>query len=695
MSSPGACAQATVTIDTSTAGRQQVIDGFGTLSNAPPTTNPDWYTNLYLNDMYCSMVRVYLTPSFVAPYSNNLYNSPWYGNSPPLPGPDNNNVRTYTGASSSSTQPYTRTFASQSAQIAVMGPDINANGNLLVIGANQAEAGLLAQMGQGAKLQQLGDFKLFGSFWSPQPWVKLTSGFTYNGPTGTPLPVTGTPAPFIWNGNFAGGILDVTGVTRPEFYDGTANTSALTQFVRMISASLRKFQNQYGVKFYAISIQNELAFEEFYDSCIYPESSAYVTAIEAVRTELNNYPDLANIKIEGPEDVLGGDPYGMWQYGSGSSEVDKNLKFLASAEANTTASAALGFYSIHGYDGNGVTSTGAASPTSWNYWTQGWTTSPAAGLPANVQGINYFKKKSWMTETSGETTGWLDSSSSGGYPDSGAFSIALKLHQALTAGQESAWVYYEFNDGVTPADASSLTDGTALANGPKYVAAKHFFRYIRPNSYRANTTVNGSTAVLASSYVNDANQSLTTVMINSGSAAATASLAVPTYPANIASFQTYTSSNNSYWQASTTGISGGAASISLPGYSVVTLVANTSPAFINAAATPISTIGTSYSFTFLASGNPPPTFSLASGSKLPPGLTLTSTGVLSGTPAQAGTYTFTVVASNGVGTASSQVVTITFVSPGIDTPTMPQWGLIVLGILLAIFAYESRPRPVA
>jgi O-glycosyl hydrolase len=685
-----------VTIDTSSAGRQQVIDGFGTLSNAPPSTNPDWYTNLYLNDMYCSMVRVYLTPSFVSPYSNNLYNSPWYGNTPALPGPENNNVRTYTGAASGS-QLYTRTYASQSAPIAVMGPDINANGNLLVIVANQAEAGLLAQMGQGSKLQQLGDFKLFGSFWSPQPWVKLTSGNVYPSPGGdttgnNPAPVAGSPWPFIWFGNFAGGILDSSGTALSAFNDGSANTSALTQFARMVSASLRKFQNQYGVKFYAISIQNELAFEEYYDSCKYPASSQYIAAIAAVRAELNKYSDLAAIQIEGPEDVLGGDPYGMYQYGSGSTTQDKNLKFVNDV-ANSSSASALEFYSIHGYDSNGVSSSGSTTPTSWNWWNNGWTTNPAPtpnGLPNTLKGFSSFGKKSWMTETSGETTGWLDSSKKGGFPDSGAFSIALKLHQALTAGQESAWVYYEFNDGTTPADSSSLTDATSLANAPKYVAAKHFFRYIRPNSYRANTTVAGSSTVLASSYVNDANQSLTTVLINSSSSAATASVTVPSYPANIMSYESFTSSNGSYWQPAALTISAGKVGVALPAYGVVTLCANT-PAKITSGAPSSGTTAGSYSFVFMASGFPAPTFSLQSG-VLPPGLTLSPTGALTGTPSQAGTFSGVVSASNSTGGAATQSFTITIAAAGSDGPTMPTWALILLAGLLAAVATKFLPE---
>lgn len=42
-----------------------------------------------------------------------------------------------------------------------------------------------------------------------------------------------------------------------------------------------------------------------------------------------------------------------------------------------------------------------------------------------------------MAETSGENPAWLYPTS--GFPGGGAFSIALRIQQALTAGRESAW----------------------------------------------------------------------------------------------------------------------------------------------------------------------------------------------------------------------------------------------------------------
>src|SRR5262249_50234810 len=145
-----------------------------------------------------------------------------------------------------------------------------------------------------------------------------------------------------------------------------------------------------------------------------------------------------------PEDLLGGGDYGMWQYGSGSSEADKNLKFLQAVAADPQAAAAESFFCIHGYDSDGGFAA-AATPTQWGWWGKGWTTSPGPGLPSNVSGIAGYGKKLWMTETSGEDTTWLSPAT--GFPGNGAWSIALRIQQALTAGQESAWAYWQMTDG--------------------------------------------------------------------------------------------------------------------------------------------------------------------------------------------------------------------------------------------------------
>jgi hypothetical protein len=184
-----------------------------------------------------------------------------------------------------------------------------------------------------------------------------------------------------------------------------------------------------------------------------------------------------------------------------------------------------------------------------------------------------YGKPSWMTETSGESPAWLASSTTGGFPDQGAFSIAVKLTQALTVGEESAWLYWQLTDGSpsSTSDEQNLTDATQLTNDPKYVAVKHFFKFIRPDSQRVAATVTGSSTLLASAFVNDATQTLTVVLVNEASTSTSVTLTLPATPA-LDSLSTYTSSNGSYWHSSMVSASDGTATVTVPGYGVVTLV---------------------------------------------------------------------------------------------------------------------------
>jgi hypothetical protein len=94
-----------------------------------------------------------------------------------------------------------------------------------------------------------------------------------------------------------------------------------------------------------------------------------------------------------------------------------------------------------------------------------------------------------------------------------------------------------------------------------------------------------------------------------------------------------------------------------------------------------------YSQTFATSGGTgTPTFTAPSAS-LPPGLTLSSSGVLSGTPSAAGSYTFTVTAKDTVNASASQSFTIT-INPGVTiaTTTVPNWTINLAGYSQTISA---------
>ncbi|QIK63894.1 hypothetical protein G7068_12325 [Leucobacter viscericola] len=77
---------------------------------------------------------------------------------------------------------------------------------------------------------------------------------------------------------------------------------------------------------------------------------------------------------------------------------------------------------------------------------------------------------------------------------------------------------------------------------------------------------------------------------------------------------------------------------------------NDVPPKISTGTLPDATIGVKYTATVKSSGNPVPSYSVSSG-KLPKGLTLNAkSGVISGTPSERGTFTFTVTAKSSAGT---------------------------------------------
>src|SRR5208282_4092509 len=89
-----------------------------------------------------------------------------------------------------------------------------------------------------------------------------------------------------------------------------------------------------------------------------------------------------------------------------------------------------------------------------------------------------------------------------------------------------------------------------------------------------------------------------------------------------------------------------------------TLTVDQAPAITSAASTTF-TVGTAGTFTVTATGFPAPTFSETGA--LPTGVTLSSGGVLSGTPAAGtgGTYSITITAQNGVAPNATQSFTLT------------------------------------
>jgi len=90
---------------------------------------------------------------------------------------------------------------------------------------------------------------------------------------------------------------------------------------------------------------------------------------------------------------------------------------------------------------------------------------------------------------------------------------------------------------------------------------------------------------------------------------------------------------------------------------------------ITTSSLPAGTVNVAYPLTTLAATGGTPPYSWSVGSGMPPGLALSAAGVLTGTPTQGGTFTFTVAATDAAGLTRSKPFTIT-VSAAAPTPSI-------------------------
>jgi len=360
-----------------------------------------------------------------------------------------------------------------------LGPTLQQNINKMnFLDSNILRYGIMAR----ASLKYAKNVKIIGSIWSPPYWMK---GPEVSSATGKP------------NG------------VKPAFNDKSANTSGgslvitdanLTQFGRYVAAYVKGFEQAYGVKMYAISIQNELAFHEYYSSCVYSPKE-YVYAVKAVSRWFRKYG--IDTKIIGPEDV-----------GVGSTTdrgiVERQMSYIKAVRQDPEAMAAVSDWAIHGYANDGVTS--QRSPEMWDEY---WNGHQGSSSYTTWTGIKTDGKSSWMTETSGFSNSW-----------SSAMRLAGGIQDALVMGNTSGYVYWGFANSGSTASVQALTTNTNAEAKP-YTVFKHFSQMIRPGMVRLKTSGVDPTGVYASAFTDDAAKSLTTVLANESNQTQTVTLRLP------------------------------------------------------------------------------------------------------------------------------------------------------------------------
>ncbi|MDP2320663.1 MAG: Ig domain-containing protein [Acidobacteriota bacterium] len=104
---------------------------------------------------------------------------------------------------------------------------------------------------------------------------------------------------------------------------------------------------------------------------------------------------------------------------------------------------------------------------------------------------------------------------------------------------------------------------------------------------------------------------------------------------------------------------------------------------------PNATVGVAYSQQFTGSGGTSPYVFTTTLATLPAGLTLTTAGLLSGTPTVELAQTFNIRATDAVGCFLVRSYTMRF---GVEVPTLPQVFTVMLGFGLLVLGYMHLQR---
>ncbi len=291
-----------------------------------------------------------------------------------------------------------------------------------------------------------------------------------------------TPPHFLKQGaRISAGGLDSGGGRLPM------DAQTLEQYARYMAAAVAAWEARFGVPIDALSIQNEPRFSQDYNSMVLTPAE-YARALAAVATELSRV-GLAT-RLFGPEDVGYGAPgdHGL---------LDQQLAFIRAVMDEPTAAAAIDAFAVHGYGGDGIDSSGHAAPGNWRYY---WSAIEGYGRP------------SWQTESGGGSPQWDGrdlSASSGGGP----LMLANVIYEGMTYGQVSLWCNWMFSHPA-PLDQHTLLGADLEIDSPKYAAAKHFFRFIRPGAQRLSVDPADRDRVRVTAWHDPQLDQLTVVLVN-------------------------------------------------------------------------------------------------------------------------------------------------------------------------------------
>jgi O-glycosyl hydrolase len=351
------------------------------------------------------------------------------------------------------------------------------------------------------------DVRVIGTVWSPPAWMKENNSITDK----LSAAIDGKTYK-LDKGNRG----ETTNRVKPEFYP---------HFARWL-VEMCKYYEAHGVPLYAVSCANEPQFTQGFESCVWTAKD--LATITGMVGDLLAGEGM-NVKTFGPETMTGFN----WPGGP-------NQTYVKALADNPAAWRSLGFIASHGY------ADGVKGDVSKNSSAQFWQIIADRGKPY------------WVTEGATGHHKWPAPLANAG--------VAAAIHNALVAGNASAFVPWQFAEG---GDSEHAITSTKELDKKGYVT-RQFSRFIPAGSVRVDATP-AYGDVNASAYVNDSSKTLTVVLINPGKQEQAVTLTLSGTPV-VESLKTIrTSATESGAVLAATAVRGGKATVTLPAESVVTL----------------------------------------------------------------------------------------------------------------------------
>jgi O-glycosyl hydrolase len=313
---------------------------------------------------------------------------------------------------------------------------------------------------------------------------------------------------------------------------------------------------------------------------------------------------------------------------------DYAQQYAAAIEADATANSYMPLFTSHGY---------TEAPTTISGWSkQAWETE-----------WFHYSTNSW-------DTAWDDSTA-----DSG-ITWAQNIYSGLTSANLNAFLFWYGTNVPSVGGNGSLlmlnTDGTVSVSSRLWAFA-NYSRFIRPGAVRIGATSSNSAVDLTAAKNTDG--SVAIVALNTGTSAdpITYSLSGTGTPNGAAVTPYLTNASNDTAAQAATSVSGGAFTATIPARSLVTYVIPASAGTGNTVSvtnpgSQSGTVGTAASLQVHATDSAAGQTLAYSATGLPAGLALSSsTGLISGTPTAAGSFTTTVTATDSTGASGSAVFT--------------------------------------